>query len=212
MKPAALNKLRRTNSDMTAETQASILQATIASLAEHGYAGTTMSGIADRVGVSRAALIYHYASKHALMGAVITAIYEQLADIYKTAAHPSLTPNERLLAVLDASHLFTTNTSQMAQIELLLAARRDPVFRAEVAPLIEARDNAFQVAWHTMTADMGANQDRLDLIRDFAVSVFRGITINRSLNTDTDSFDRQHALLRQLLLEAMAPSPRSGQP
>ena len=194
---------RRTNADMSNETQASILKATIASLAEHGYAGTTMAGIAARVGVSRAALVYHFDSKNTLMTAVINAIYDEMAALYLAAAHPALTPQERLLAVFDVSFQFTSSLSQMAQIELLLAARRDPEFRVLVAPTIEARDHGFEDAWQRLTADFPGGLARLALIRDFAVSVFRGITINRSLKNDTASFERQLVLLRKLLMDAM---------
>ena len=195
--------VRRTNADMSSETQARILQATIASLAQLGYAGTTMSGIAERIGVSRAALIYHFNSKNALMTAVINTIYDEMSAMFKTAAHPALTPAERMLAVLDASFYFTTTTSQMAQVELLLAARRDASFRSEVAPTIERRDVVFQQAWHQLTFELGGSSARLDLIRDFAVSVFRGITVTRSISSDLASFERQHVLLRKLLLEAL---------
>ena len=94
---------RRTNADMSNETQASILKATIASLAEHGYAGTTMAGIAARVGVSRAALVYHFASKNTLTTAVINAIYDEMGSLYLAAAHPALTPQERASASLRTS-------------------------------------------------------------------------------------------------------------
>ena len=191
---------------MSSETQARILQATIASLAELGYAGTTMSGIAERIGVSRAALIYHFNSKNALMAAVINAIYDEMAAMYKSAAHPALTPAERMLAVLDASFEFTTSTSQMAQVELLLAAKRDASFRAEVAPTIEQRDVVFQQAWKQLTLEIGGLSGasaRLDLVRDFAVSVFRGITVTRSISSDLASFERQHVLLRKLLQDAL---------
>ena len=196
-------KPRRTNADMSSETQARILRATIACLAEVGYAGTTMSGIAERIRLSRAALIYHFNSKNALMVAVINAIYDEMSIMFKAAAHPSLTPGERMLAVLDASFFFTNSTSQMAQVELLLAARRDASFRLEVAPTIEERDLVFQQAWHQLTFELGGSTARLDLIRDFAVSVFRGITVTRSISSDLASFERQHVLLRKLLLEAL---------
>ena len=196
-------KPRRTNADMSAETQGAIIKATIAGLAEYGYAGTTMALIAQRVGVSRAALVYHFDSKNALMTAVINAIYDEMGASFLDAAHPSLTAQERLLAVLDAAFKFTSTLSQMAQIELLLAARRDPDFRALVAPTIEQRDRNFEDAWHRLTANIPGGQERLDLIRDFAVSVFRGITINRSLNSDTPSFARQLGLLRKLLIDSL---------
>ena len=194
---------RRTNADMSSETQARILKATIASLAELGYAGTTMSGIADRIGVSRAALIYHFNSKNALMAAVINSIYDEMTAMFKSAAHPALTPAERMLAVLDASFYFTTTTSQMAQVELLLAAKRDASFRSEVAPTIEQRDVVFQQAWKQLTIELRGSSARLDLVRDFAVSVFRGITVTRSISSDLASFERQHVLLRKLLLDAL---------
>lgn len=196
--------MRRTNADMSSETQSRILLATIASLAELGYAGTTMSGIAERIGVSRAALVYHFNSKNALMAAVIDTIYDEMGAMFRAAAHPALTPAERMLAVLDASFHFTTSTSQMAQVELLLAARRDASFRVEVAPTIEQRDQIFRNAWHQLTSELGGSSARLDLVRDFAVSVFRGITVTRSISSDLASFDRQHVLLRKLLLEALA--------
>ena len=201
--PLIPSRVRRTNADMSSETQARILQATIASLAELGYAGTTMSGIAERIGVSRAALIYHFNSKNALMAAVINAIYDEMAAMYKSAAHPALTPADRMLAVLDASFQFTTSVSQMAHIELLLAARRDAAFKMEVAPAIEQRDQGFQQAWHQLTAELGGSTERLDLVRDFAVSVFRGITMSRSVSNDLASFERQYVLLRRLLMEAL---------
>lgn len=202
--PVKATAARRTNADMSSETQARILQATIASLAELGYAGTTMSGIAERIDVSRAALIYHFRSKNALMAAVINAIYDEMSTMFQAAAHPALTPSERMLAVLDASFYFTTTTSQMAQVELLLAARRDASFRNEVAPTIEQRDQIFRQAWHRLTLELGGSSARLDLVRDFAVSVFRGITVTRSISSDLASFDRQHVLLRKLLLEALS--------
>lgn len=196
-------KARRSNADISADTKAAILVATIASLAESGYAGTTLSGIAQRVGVSRAALLYHFDCKHTLMTAVINQIYDEMSALYRAAAHASLTRQEQLIAVLDASFKLTSSVSQMAQIELLLAARRDPEFRLMVAPTIAARDRAFEQAWHDMTQGTRGGAERLDLIRDFSVSVFRGMTVNRSLAASSPSFDRQLLILRKLLLDAL---------
>ena len=203
MNKSAPKPARRSNADMSADTQASAVRAAIASLAEHGYAGTTISGIAQRVGVSRPALLYHFGTKNGLMAAAINAIYDEFESAYRAALHPGLQGAERLLAIFDASYRLTDAPSQMAQIELLLAARRDPSFRAEVAPTIEARDNAFKEAWHRLTVGFDGRVERLDLIRDIAVSTFRGITINRSLGHDSTSFDGQLGVLRKLLLDTL---------
>jgi len=201
MKPKTRPAERTSNAEMTAQTRGRIVAATMSSLAELGYAGTTMSGIAERVGLTRAALIYHFENKYLLMGEVINSIFDDMAQRFAAAAPPSLTPKERILALLDASFAMTDSIVQMALIELLLAARRDPDCRVVVAPTIALRDRGFHSAWHAITADAGANQQRLDLLRDFAVSVFRGITICKSLTGDAPTFDQQHAVLRRMILD-----------
>jgi len=196
-------RLSRSNADMSAETRTKTIAAAIASLASLGYAGTTLSNIAQRVGVSRSALVYHFESKNALMVAVIDALYDQMGSSYRAALDPGMTAGQQLLAIFEISYQQTRSTEQMALIELLLAARRDEGFRTEVAPTIASRDRIFQDAWHVLIERYGGPRERLDLIRDFAVSVFRGITICRCLGTDADSFERQNALLRQLLIDAL---------
>lgn len=204
MKKTVAGAPRRSNADMTADTRARILQAAIASLAECGYAETTMAGIGERVGVSRAALVYHFQSKNALMAATVHAVYDEFDRLYRAAAlHPSLTPAEQLLALVDVSSQLTTSPAQMAQIELLLAARRDPVLRAEVAPAIEAREQVFDETWHNLATCASDKSGRLELLRDLGVSVLRGITISRSLAGDRPTFARQALVLRQLFLDAL---------
>jgi AcrR family transcriptional regulator len=74
---------------MTAQSKTRILETTTQCLAELGYAGTTMSEIADRVGLTRAALIYHFSSKHELMVAVMNALYDEMTARFSAAAPSS---------------------------------------------------------------------------------------------------------------------------
>ena len=57
---------RRSQAERSASTRALLLDATIDSLVEDGYASTTTTGIADRAGVSRGAQMHHFASKDLL--------------------------------------------------------------------------------------------------------------------------------------------------
>ena len=56
----------------TAGRRAEILDATVAVFAESGYHGGTIRDIAERVGISQAGLLHHFASKEALLEAVLT--------------------------------------------------------------------------------------------------------------------------------------------
>lgn len=186
---------------MSAQTKARILTASVESLAELGYAGTTMSEIAERVGLTRAALIYHFESKNAMMVAVMNALYDEMALRFAAAAPAFLTPKDRLLAVLDTMGNHASSINQMALIELLLAARRDPGFRDEVAPLVARREAAFDKAWSDLIGNF-KTAPRLEVLRDLAVAALRGYTIGKSLSDDNPRVDRQFAELRKLFLEA----------
>lgn len=75
--------------------RAQIIEATIETVAEIGFARTTFARIAARGGLSSTRLIsYHFASKTALMQAVITDVYSSINDflITRTAVDPASRP------------------------------------------------------------------------------------------------------------------------
>ena len=48
---------------------------------EHGYNGTSLQMIGDRLGVSKAAVTYHFRSKEELLAAVVAPAFHDLADL-----------------------------------------------------------------------------------------------------------------------------------
>ncbi|MGT2493341.1 TetR family transcriptional regulator [Cupriavidus basilensis] len=186
---------------MSAETKARILMAGIESLAELGYAGTTISEIAERVGLTRAALLYHFESKNALMVAVMNALYDEMASRFAAAAPAFLAPRERLLAVLDTMGNHASSTNQMALIELLLAARRDPASATKWLSRLHGARPCSTALGGTLSRSF-PTASRLEVLRDLAVAAPRGITIGRSLGGDDLRFDSQFAELRRLFVEA----------
>jgi AcrR family transcriptional regulator len=56
----------------TAGRRVEIIDATVAVFAESGFHGGTIRDIAERVGISQAGLLHHFASKEALLEAVLT--------------------------------------------------------------------------------------------------------------------------------------------
>lgn len=64
------------------DTRARILDTARDLYAEQGYAGTSMAALAGRLGISKAALYHHFASKTEILDALLaepTAAYEELA-------------------------------------------------------------------------------------------------------------------------------------
>ena len=70
---------RRQQSDRTAATRASVLDATVELLIERGYAGTSTRLAAERAGVSLGALQHHFRTKAELSVEAMRYVTERLA-------------------------------------------------------------------------------------------------------------------------------------
>jgi AcrR family transcriptional regulator len=196
---------RRTNAQMTAETTAKILRATISCLAELGYAGTTLALIASKVGISSAALLYHYQNKDALMVAAIECIFRDLNDYYRRDVNESSQVRDRVLTILKKAYAWTQSSDHTALIELSLAARRSESLGALVSAALLAHNQAFDAAWEALLMRAGIAPERSGLIRDFGVSMLRGMAVSRLLKRDDASIDRQMEMLTQIVLAETAP-------
>jgi AcrR family transcriptional regulator len=57
-----------------------LISVTIDLVATHGYAGCSLQRIADAAGITKGAVIYHFASKNAVIGAAYDAVIEALVE------------------------------------------------------------------------------------------------------------------------------------
>lgn len=83
MATSASGKPRRTQEERRAATQTALLEATIDCLGQYGYAGTSISAIIEKAGVSRGALLHHYPSKNELIAHAILYFYRQRLARFK---------------------------------------------------------------------------------------------------------------------------------
>lgn len=70
--------------------------------AERGYEGTSMSDLAERVGLRKASLFHHFASKEVLYAAVLARLIEKVGETIASAAFATGSFAERLDALSDA--------------------------------------------------------------------------------------------------------------
>jgi AcrR family transcriptional regulator len=75
-----------TRSDQTAHAKQRILEVAGAMFAEHGYEGTAMQDVAKELGLTRAALYYHYASKADILREIIDAETTRFSASLETIA------------------------------------------------------------------------------------------------------------------------------
>ncbi len=99
------------------ETRDQILKIAGELLAKRGYWGVSMQDIADSLGITKAALYYHFPSKQALTRALLEQTYEEFFSALEEAGKKTSNPAATLLASVDA---YITFALKKPQINFLL--------------------------------------------------------------------------------------------
>lgn len=99
------------------ETRDQILKIAGELLSKRGYWGVSMQDIADVLGITKAALYYHFPSKQALTRALLEQTYEEFFSTLEEASSRFSNPASKLLSTLDA---YITFALQKPQINFLL--------------------------------------------------------------------------------------------
>ena len=106
-----------------------IMRATYCALCSHGYADLTMQDIADESTKSKAALHYHYDSKHDLLCAFLEYLYERFVE--QTSDIEGEDARERLLALVETvlEKRDEREEFETALLEIRAQAPYEPRFR-----------------------------------------------------------------------------------
>lgn len=127
---------RRSQSERRAETRGRLLDATIDSLIEVGYAGTTIRRVTELAGVSQGAQSHHFPHRVDLVASAFERLAERREARYSERARELPDDRaERIRALLDllwedfSSPLFTV------ALKLWIAAAEDDELRARLVPV-----------------------------------------------------------------------------
>jgi AcrR family transcriptional regulator len=137
--PEAQVRVRRTQQQRRESTRSRLLDATIESLVELGYSGTTTLEIERRAGVSRGARIHHYPTKASLLADAVDHLYLQLSAHYveggggvASSVRGSEGDAERFRTGIQLLWTVYRERSYTAVLELNMAARTDAELRARL--------------------------------------------------------------------------------
>ena len=114
--------------------------------AERGYEGASLADLAARVGLRKASLFHHFASKDILYAEVIELLLRPLAAAMESAV---LTPGsfaERLDAMTDAVTLSLARHPYAARLIVREVIAWGPVIRARLATTLHVLDAAYRFA------------------------------------------------------------------
>ena len=93
--------MARTVGSSAPQTRRRILEAAAEVFAERGYSGASMRDIAERLGITKAALYYHFASKEDLLDGLVEPVMRSLTDFAADAESGRYPAQVMLLRFLD---------------------------------------------------------------------------------------------------------------
>jgi AcrR family transcriptional regulator len=123
---------RRPKQDRSRATRQRLLEAAVSCLAEHGWAGSTVSVVAERAGVSRGAAQHHFPTREDLFTAAVEYVAEERSTALR-ALFPEGAANRR--AVIDALVDLYTGPLFRAALHLWVAASNEDQLRPQVTEL-----------------------------------------------------------------------------
>ncbi|GAA3844933.1 TetR/AcrR family transcriptional regulator [Streptomyces coacervatus] len=122
--------------DRSRATRQRLLEAAVACLAEHGWAGSTVSVVAERAGVSRGAAQHHFPTREDLFTAAVEYVAEERSTAIR-ALFPQGSAGDRRAVVSALVDLYTGPLFRAA-LHLWVAASNEDQLRPRVTEL-EAR-------------------------------------------------------------------------
>ena len=127
---------RRTQEERTATMRARLLDATVETLFERGYARTTTTEIVRRARVSRGAQLHHFPTKAALVTTAFEHLFAQRTREYRAAfAEAAAAGGDRAAVSIDLLWSMLSGPTFYAWLELVVAARTDAKLRRTVSAL-----------------------------------------------------------------------------
>jgi AcrR family transcriptional regulator len=193
---------RRTQAERSAATRALLLEATVASLVEVGYAHTTTTLIADRAGVSRGAQMHHFPSKAELVAAAVEYLADRRADQLREEAAALPGGRDRVKRVLDLLWESHRGPLFQAALELWVAARTDAELRHRLTPVeTKLATSIYELCRELFGAEV-ASDPKFGLRLSMALTTMQGLTL---INIHDIELERAWSFYRAELARIIAP-------
>lgn len=190
--------MRRTQEARSAETRARLLDATIESLIDRGYAGTTTTAVAERAGVSRGAQLHHFPTRAELVIQAVAHLAKRRGDELRREAASLPSGPARLDAVLDRMWASFEGPLFTAALELWVASRTDPELHACLYDFERQVGRAMAQLWRELGAPAAP---RFEELAEVTLHLLRGMALQRILRDDDRERRRHFELWKSIVIQ-----------
>lgn len=166
----------------SAEMRATILEATIDCIQRHGYARTTVQLITEVAGVSRGAMLHHFATKSKLMAAVIEyAFYRHMRHFLHGLAERGPLDALSVDAITEQYWASVQGREYAVYVELGVAARTDPELHAMFSEAASRVDRVWAEEMVRAFPQWEGQSSKILLANDLTIALFIGLLVNTAI-------------------------------
>ena len=173
--PLAVRPRQAGDSPKSLRTRARILETAMRLFAETGYHPATNAVIAEASGLTRGAMLYHFASREALLDSVIPYIQSARARLLDAAAEHTPPGVDRTEHAIESYWRLLHELPFVAFAELEAAARTDALLSERLRGAQEAFDRN-QIGEHSAEMVQAGGAPRFQASRDLARFVLEGLS------------------------------------
>ncbi len=188
-------------------TRTRILEAAIECLATIGYNATSTTTVAKTAGLTRAAMLYHFPNRLALIEAVVYYVTRRRAEM-QHEGHSKLRHDETFrYRALDTNWEQLQTREFFAFSELAMASRTDEELAAVFKPAMESYDHARQDVSYQVAEPEISNTPGFDLRRDLARFALEGLALQDGITFNTEQRTAELKWFLKLLFDPDISSP-----
>ncbi|MCX2714002.1 TetR/AcrR family transcriptional regulator [Mycolicibacterium sp. J2] len=191
--------MARTQQQRREQTVARLLDASIETIIEIGYARASAAVICKRAGLSVGALFRHYPTIGDFMAATAYEVLRRQLELFSKRVAEIPTTEPPLPAVLTVLRDITGNDTNAVLYELMIAARTDDKLRATLADVLtEYSAKIVEAAGSAPSAELFPTEGRA-VVTALLTNTFDGAAMLRPVLPDPELEARKIALLTKLL-------------
>jgi AcrR family transcriptional regulator len=205
MADTASTRPRRNQAERSAATRAALLEATLASLVEDGYANTTTARVCERAGLSRGAHLHHFQTRAALLAAATEYLVGRREEELRAAADALPTGPGRAAQGLDLLFDSYAHPLYQATLDLWTHARTDPDLREHLVPIERAFDRQTIELARRLFPDAAGRPD-FEGLMELSVATIRGLVVLDTLHPRGRRARRQWPFCRERLVALLEAS------
>ncbi len=180
---------QRTRYKKSAESREHVLEAAIATLADKGYAHTSVGDIAERAGMSKGSVHYHFESKDDLLAHVLHVCIARIGEPVRAAwDRPGVSSIERIAAAIGALRETRDDLGPEMRVlvNLMAQAVHDEQLRSPIATAMRQERETLHGALTDSLAELGVVPVVApELILRLLMALLDGLVLHRLFDPPT---------------------------